>query len=117
MSFCKFLSLIVVGGLLFSYSCFTREVSAMDFWVCQSERAKGVMARSLRIHTSKTKNYCLVIYTSERKDEILAEEQWLSSCQKVLQNKKADLISKFWSCEKQALVYVFYPKKDSQTFP
>ena len=113
MNFFKLLNWIIAGGVLFSYSCFAREAPALDFWICHSERAKGIMTRSLRIHASKSKNHCLVIYTSERKDEILAEDQWLSSCQKALQNKKADLTDKFWNCERQALVSVFYPEKTS----
>ena len=109
MNLYKHLAFLFTGGLLFSSPCFSKEVSTLDFWLCQSERARGVAVRSLRIQKSKNKNHCLVIYTNQGREEILAENQWLSSCQKTLQNRKDTLANHLWNCEKQSPAHVFYP--------
>ena len=103
--------LFAAAGLLFSCLCPSRELSSLDFWICQSERAEGVLVRSLRLHEFKQKKHCLVIYTAEGVDEVLAEDKWLSACQKVLQDKKNTLVRHLWDCRQFPLVYVFYPEK------
>lgn len=96
---------------MFSFQCVGRELRSVDFWVCRSERADGVLIRSLRLHELKQKKHCLVIYTKEGIDEVLLEDKWLSACQKVLQDKKNILVRNLWDCSQFPLVYVFYPEK------
>lgn len=113
MNLCK---LILLIGFWIPLLCFGKEISALDFWVCQNERAEGVVVRYLRIYKFKKKKSCMVIYNTRADEKILIENQWLGSCQKTLQDKKKELEENLWNCEIQPLVYVFYPEKSSKSF-
>ena len=80
------------------------------------ERADGVAIRTLKIHEFKNKKQCLAIYTVQGQDRILAENQWLSSCQKALQDQKNILTNSLWKCEEQSHVHVFYSEKPMTSF-
>ena len=108
--------LMAVIGFLFSSFCFGREIPALNFWICRMERADGVAMRFLRIHEFKNKKQCLTIYTTRGQDEILMEDQWLSSCQKALQDKKEALTKSLWTCAEQSPVHVFYSEKPMASF-
>lgn len=108
--------LILFVGFWLSLLCFGKEIPALDFWVCQSERAEGVFVRSLRIHEFKEKKSCLVIYNTPVDEKVLIEDQWLGSCQRALQDKKKELENNLWNCEVQPLVYVFYPAKTPPSY-
>ena len=103
--------LILFVILLSPLLCLGKEIPALDFWVCQSERAEGVSIRFLRIHEFKEKKRCFVIYNTRADERILREDHWLSSCQKALQDKKQELEDNLWNCEVQPVVYIFYPEK------
>lgn len=109
----NFYRLILLIGFWIPLFCAGKEISASDFWICQSERAEGVAVRSLRIHEFKKRKSCMAIYDTWSGEKILIEDQWLGSCQKALQNKKKELEENLWNCEIQPLVYVFYPETSS----
>ena len=83
--------------------------AATEFWFCQAERASGIAVRSLRIHEFKKEKRCFALYTAGAREKILKESQWPASCQQALQEKKRELLSRFWSCESLPSVSVFYP--------